>query len=269
MQTLDYIRDVQIYQNKSGYRFSVDALLLHSFASSNRAKLIADLCTGSGIIGLLAAKKHPKAHVYLVELQKSLYNLCVKNISLNNMSESVTAVHADINEIITDAKKRENLLSIGAHKGRHQKHIKQETDSPFELLMESAGCFDLVVSNPPFRKVKAGMVSSGDEKAIARHEIKISIHQLAEAASRLLAHRGRFCMIHLPERMTEIFDSMRGCGMEPKRLRTVHSNLESEASMILVEGIKGAKPGIKSDPPLILYNADGSYTKELNAMYNG
>ncbi|MDX9715085.1 MAG: methyltransferase [Dissulfurispiraceae bacterium] len=269
MQTLDYIRDVQIYQNKSGYRFSVDALLLHSFASTNQPKLIADLCAGSGIIGLLSAKKYPAAHVYLVELQKSLFNLCVKNIELNNMSSSTTAIHSDINDITAEAKKQENLLSIGAHKCRHHKHIKKETGSPFELLMENAGCFDLVLSNPPFRKVMAGMVSSGDEKAIARHEVKISIHQLADAASRLLAHRGRFCVIHLPDRMTEIFDSMRAAGIESKRLRSVHSNLESEASMILIEGVKGAKPGIKIDPPLILYNSDGSCTKELDAMYNG
>lgn len=269
MQTLDYIRDVQIYQNKSGYRFSVDALLLHAFASANNPKLIADLCAGSGIIGLLMAKKHPTARIFLVELQKSLFNLCVKNIELNNMSSTTTAVHSDINDITAEAKKRENLLSIGAHKSIHHKHSKQATDSPFEILMENAGCFDIVVSNPPFRKVKSGMVSSGDEKSIARHEIKISVNQLSDAASRLLAHRGRLCMIHLPERMTEIFDSFRQCGIEPKRLRAVHSNLESDSSMILIEGAKGAKPGVTIEPPLILYNADGSYTKELDAMYSG
>ncbi|MBN2654187.1 MAG: methyltransferase [Nitrospirae bacterium] len=269
MTTLDYIRDVQIYQHKSGYRFSVDALLLHSFASANNPKLIADLCAGSGIIGLLMAKKHPLSRIFLVELQKNLYNLSIKNIGLNNMSGSSIAVHSDINDITTEAKKRESILSIGAHKSIHHKQSKQKNDSPFELLMDNAGCFDLVVSNPPFRKVKSGMVSSGDEKSIARHEIKISIQQLSDAASRLLAHRGRFCMIHLPERMTEIFDSLRKYGIEPKRLRTVHSDIGSEASMILVEGVKGAKPGIKADPPLVLYNIDGSYTKELYAMYNG
>ncbi|MCI0469901.1 MAG: methyltransferase, partial [Nitrospirae bacterium] len=72
MLTLDHIRDIQIYQNRDGYRFSVDALLLYSFVNLTRIKRIADLGAGSGIIGILLARRYPSAAVALVELQKSL-----------------------------------------------------------------------------------------------------------------------------------------------------------------------------------------------------
>ncbi|MCL5062491.1 MAG: tRNA1(Val) (adenine(37)-N6)-methyltransferase [Nitrospirae bacterium] len=243
MLTLDTIRDIQIYQNKNGYRFSVDALLLFSFINLPRVKKIADLGAGSGIIGILLAKKYPHAEVTLIELQRSLARLAEKNVVLNKLKERVKVIRADLKEL---------------SKTRLFTHL------PILPFTDS----DLVVSNPPFRKVKTGRLSIGDEKAIARHEIKLSIKDLVKAGSTLLKHHGRLCIIHLPERLAEIMDAMKENNLEPKRLRFIHSSVSTEAKMVLIEAVKGGRPGLKTERPLFIYNEDGSYTDEMRDIYN-
>jgi tRNA1Val (adenine37-N6)-methyltransferase len=240
MLTLDSIRDIQVYQNKNGYRFSVDALLLFSFINLPRVKKIADLGSGSGIIGILLAKKYPNAEVTLIELQKSLARLAEKNASLNKLEKRIRVVKADIKTI-------------------PKKNFQRKIFS---------GNYDLVISNPPFRKVKTGRLSIGDEKAIARHEIKLSLKNMVKAGSTLLKHHGRLCIIHLPERLTEIIDAMKENNLETKRLRFIHSTISSEAKMVLIEAVKGGRAGLKTERPFFIYNEDGSYTDEIREIYN-
>lgn len=232
--TLDGIRDIKIYQNRDGYRFSVDAVLLYSFADMRYARHIADLGTGSGIIGLLLARKYPKANVTLVELQESLYRLAVKNIALNHLEDRVTAVLSDI------------------------RHIKEN----FEPMTN-----DLVVSNPPFRKPTTGKLSVGQERSIARHELALQFSELAAAASHLLKSKGRFFMIYHPERLLDAVDSLRLFRLEPKRIRFVHNDAGAESKIVMIEAVKEARPGVKIERPLFIYNTDGSYTAEVSAMY--
>ncbi len=243
MLTIDSIRDIQIYQNKNGYRFSVDALLLFSFIGLPRVKKIADLGAGSGIIGILLAKKYQHAEVALIELQRSLAKLAEKNVILNNLDDRVKVIRADLREL--------SKTRLFTH-----------------LHMLPFADFDLVVSNPPFRKVKTGRLSIGDEKAIARHEIKLSIKDLVKAGSTLLKHHGRLCIIHLPERLTEIIDAMQENNLEPKRMRFIHSTISSEAKMVLIEAVKGGKAGLKIERPFFIYNEDRSYTDEMREIYN-
>jgi tRNA1Val (adenine37-N6)-methyltransferase len=232
--TLDGIRDIKVYQNKDGYRFSVDAVLLSSFATMRYARHIADLGTGSGIIGLLLARKYPRASVTLVELQESLYRLAVKNIATNHLEDRVTAVMSDI------------------------RHLKES----FEPMM-----YDLVVSNPPFRKPTTGKLSVGEERSIARHELALKFSELAAGASHLLKAKGRFFMIYHPERLLDAVDSLRLFRLEPKRIRFVHNDAGAESKIVMIEAVKEARPGVKIERPLFIYNTDGSYTAEVSGMY--
>lgn len=254
MTTLDYIKDVHVYQNKTGYRFSVDALLLYSFVKLQRVKRIADLGAGSGIIGLLLAKKYKNSKVCLVEIQESLVQLAERNIVLNELADRVKALKADIKDL---CRRLSEIYIL-----RSQASI-QETSCDC-LLPES---FDLVVSNPPFRKTDAGLISNGDEKAIARHEIMLSLKDIVKTSSHLLKHHGRLCIIHLPERLAEILKTMSENELEPKRLRFVYSTISSEAKMMLIEAVKGGRTGLKIEKPLLIYNEDGSYTKEMREIY--
>lgn len=241
MLTLDSIRDIKIYQSKRGYRFSVDSLLVFSFVNVSHAKKIADLGAGSGIIGLLLAKKYLKAKVYLVELQKSLYENSLRNIEINKLKDRVYALNEDI-----------RLIAQG-------KVIPE--------LGENS--FDLVVSNPPFRAPDTGKISPEDERALARHELTLKLDDLLKASQRLLKNGGRLCLIYLPERLTELLIKLRNSGLEPKRLRAVHSTLNEPARMVLVEAVKGRRQGLIFEKPFIIYNDDRSYTEEMKEILEG
>ena len=157
MLTLDSILDIQLYQHKSGYRFSADAVLLSAFINTPRLKKVADFGAGSGIIGLLLAKKYPAAEITLIELQENLVRLAEKNAALNGLDKKAKVVHADIRELFTDV------------------YVRKTGCDPLHT-------YDLVVSNPPFRKTKSGLISPDDEKAMARHEIHLPIASIMKSA---------------------------------------------------------------------------------------
>ena len=234
--TLDSIRDIKLYQSKLGYRFSVDSILLYSFVTLKKVKTIADLGAGIGIVGVLLAKKYPEARVMLFEIQESLAKLAEENVILNCLEDRVKVITCDIRNL------------------------------PSQPLMPSD--FDLVVSNPPFRSLKSGRLNIEEERAIARHEIKLRLKELVETVSYLLRIKGRFCFIYHPWRLSALIETLRRADLEPKRLRFVHSHISSEAKMILLEAVKNGKAGLKVDRPLFLYEENGSYTKELQEIYN-
>ena len=233
--TLDSIRDIKLYQSKTGYRFSVDSLLLFDFVNLKQIKRVADLGAGSGIVGILLAKKYSEAAVTLFELQESLIELAKKNILINHLEDRVKVVPCDLR------------TAPGA-------------------CAEPQG-YDLVVSNPPFRKIKSGRLNTGEERSIARHEIKLSLPELIRTSAYLLRARGRFSIVYHPNRLSELIAALRDQGMEPKRLRFVHSRVSSEAKMVLLDAVKGGRTGIKVENPLFLYNDDGSYTDEMMEIY--
>jgi tRNA1Val (adenine37-N6)-methyltransferase len=237
--TLDSIRDIRLYQPRKGYRFSVDSLLLYDFVKLKNVRRIGDLGAGSGIVGILLAKRYPHAEITLFEIQNSLAALAEKNTALNCLEDRVKVIQTDIREI--------KLL----HSSLFTPHS-----------------FDLLVSNPPFRRLRSGLISEEEEKAIARHEIKLRLYELIDAASYLLKAKGRFCMVYHPSRLLELMDILKKRDLEPKRLRLVHSHISSEAKMVLLEATKGGKSGVKIDKPLFIYNEDGSYTDEVRGIYN-
>ncbi len=233
--TLDGIRDIKLYQNRKGYRFSVDALLLYSFVNVKNAGNIIDLGAGSGVIGLLLAKKYTGAKVLLLELQESLFRLAERNIRINNLQENVHAILSDI------------------------KDVRQ---------VVAPQSYDVIVSNPPFRKPKSGRISAGEEKAIARHEMRLNLDDLADAASYLLKARGRFFMIFHPERILEVADALRLKRLEPKRIRFVYNDAGAESRIVMIEAVKGGRAGLKIDNPLYIYDKNGSYTVEVQKIYD-
>jgi len=233
--TFDSIRDIRLYQSKMGYRFSVDSLLLYNFINLKKVNTIADLGAGTGIVGMLLAKKYPEAKVTLFEIQDGLVTLAEKNVIQNRLEDRVNVVKCDIRTL--------------------------PSQTPI------FGHFNLVISNPPFRRLKSGRLNVEEERAIARHEIKLRLKELVEAVSSLLRVKGRFCVIYHPWRLSELISTFRMADLEPKRLRFVHSSISSEAKMILMEAVKNGNPGLKVEKPLYLYEENGCYTKELKGIY--
>ncbi|MBI5189830.1 MAG: tRNA1(Val) (adenine(37)-N6)-methyltransferase [Nitrospirae bacterium] len=238
METLDSIKirdlEVEVYQTKSGYRFSLDALLLADFPEVRTVSRILELGAGSGVVSLLLAKRYPKAKVVGVEIQDGLFGRAVRNAEVNGLSGRVEFMHIDLKEL------------------------------PKTLPPEG---FDLVVMNPPFRKPGTGKISPGDERAIARHEMTAGLDDMLKSASAMLRNRGRLCIVYNPTRLAELFHLMRENALEPKRLRTIHSTVADEASMALIEAVKCGASGMKVLPPLFVYESHKVYTAEMRAFY--
>lgn len=224
---------LKILQKKKGYRFSIDAAILAYHIHLKDTETAVDLGTGCGIIPIILAHRIASARIYGIEIQEDLAELASRNVKLNRMDDRITVVHADIKDL--------------------RSHLEP-------------GAADVVFSNPPYRKVVSGRVSPEPERAVARHEIKASLSDVVSVAEKLLRHSGRLVVIYPAERAADLIVKMRASRLEPKRLRLVHSRLHSEAELIVAEGLKHGRPGLKVASPLILCKTDGSYTDEVKEM---
>jgi len=86
-------------------------------------------------------------------------------------------------------------------------------------------------------------------------------------AGRMLRTAGKFIMIYSAERLTDLLVQLRSVRIEPKFIRFIHAKQETEAKLILLEGLKEGNPGLKVGAPLVLYQSDGTYTDQATAMF--
>jgi len=237
-ETLDDLHagGVKIVQPKSGYRFSLDPLLLCAFAEIPARAKVADLGTGSGIIPLLLANAGKGRDFVGIELQTELAERAERSVQLNGLQERIRIVCADVLEL------------------------------PGEFV---PGGFDAVVTNPPYRKPVSGRVAPGVERGAARHELAGGLTDFLRTSAFLLNNRGRFYVVYLAERLAELLDEMRTYRLEPKRLRTVHSRADKPAKLVLVEGRKNARSGLTVAAPLIVYREGKGreYTEEMEKIF--
>ena len=127
--------------------------------------------------------------------------------------------------------------------------------------------FDFVVTNPPYKKLETGKTNKSEYKYISRHDVTASLEDFIKATKYLLKDKACFYMVHRPDRLVDIIELMRRYKIEPKKIRFVHSTIDKEPTLVLIKGIKNAKPFLKIEKPLIIYNKDGMYTDEIYRIY--
>lgn len=237
-ETLDalFAGRIRLFQSRAGYRFSLDALLLAYFAVIRDGDSIVDLGTGNGVIPLVLAHRCPSARLIGIELQASMVERARRNVRLNQLDARIKIIHSD---------------------------VRSRKDFP------KAGSADVVVCNPPYRKSGSGRISVVDEKRIARHESSGALGEFLGAAAFLLGNKGRLALVYTAARCADLFFAMRQARLEPKRLRLVHSFYDAEASLVLVEGMKNGRPGLKVEPPLTVYRHGKEYSAEVAEMIAG
>lgn len=225
---------LKIIQKKSGYRFSIDAVLLANFAGIKKGDSVVDLGSGSGVIPLILSFRHKSVNVTGVELDAESVDMANRSVEVNNLSKKISIVEGDIRGI---------------------KKI---------LPPESFGC---VLANPPYGKPHAGKINPNEQIAAARHEIAGGLDDFLGAASYLLKYKGRLSIIYPARRFADVIAGMRSFNIEPKRVQIVHSREGEGARIVLVEGIKGGGVEMEVMKPLYIYALDGSYTVEIEEMY--
>ena len=223
-----------IIQNPAKFCFGMDAVLLSGFANVKAGETAIDLGTGTGIIPILLEAKTQGAHFTGLEIQPESADMAKRSVAYNHL---------------------ENKIDI---------EIGNIRDASAQF---GASSFHVVTTNPPYMTGQHGLTNPNEAKAIARHEILCTLEDVIRESARLLKPRGRFYMVHRPFRLSEIMCLMHQYGLEPKRMRLVHPFIDKEPNMVLIEGLRGGKPRITVEKPLIVYKEPGVYTDEIYEIY--
>lgn len=224
----------RIIQDPDKFCFGMDAVLLSGFASAPDGGRVLDLGTGTGIIPILMAAKTGARELVGLEIQPESAEMANRSVILNDLEEKVKIVEGNI----------------------------KEAGELFE-----AASFDVVTSNPPYMIGGHGLQNPDGPKAIARHEVLCDLEDVVKAAARCLKPGGKFYMVHRPFRLAEIMVVMNRYKLEPKRMRLVYPFIDKEPIMVLIEGARGGKSRITVEPPLIIYESQHKYTKEIYDIY--
>lgn len=232
---LEY-KGLKIIQKKDGFCFGIDAVLLSDFAKDirNNSKVV-DLGTGTGILPILLSAKTNASKIIGIEIQEEIAEMANRSILLNELESKI--------EIIN-----ENIKNL------------------YEKL--EVGTYDVVVSNPPYKKLETGLTNENKIKYISRHEVEANLEDFISVSSKLLKNNGSIYMVHRPERLAEIMFLLKRYNLEPKILKCVQSNINKPPKLILIKAVKNAKAFLKIEKPIYVYTLKGEYTDEILKIYN-
>ena len=228
------IKGYEIIQHKGKFCFGMDAVLLSSFANVKKGEKALDLGTGTGILPLLLEAKCSGEYYAGLEIQEESADMARRSVIHNHLQNKIEIVTGDIKEA---------------------------------AKIFTAASFDVITTNPPYMAGEHGLKNENESIYIARHEALCTLEDVLRESASILRPKGRFYMVHRPFRMAEILAGMSRWGIEPKRLRLVYPYVDKEPNMMLVEGLRGGKPRMTVEAPLIVYNKDGTYTKEIYRIY--
>lgn len=224
----------RLIQDTDQFCFGTDAVLLADFAKAKAGEKVMDLCSGTGVVSILMLARYPKALYSALELQPQMVALSKRSVALNQIEDKVQIFEGDVRQVKAQFAPRS---------------------------------FQALTVNPPYMKVEDAITSAHTPVALARHEISCSLRDIMEAAAYLLTDKGRFYMVHKPQRLVEIIDEMLRVKIEPKRLRMVHPFVDKAPAQVLIEGSLHGGRELRIEPPLITYEKPGIYTQEMKEVY--
>lgn len=227
-------KNLKIIQNKNGFCFGIDAVLLANFAKNmKKSDLVVDLCTGTGIIPILLSGKTNAKKIIGVEIQSDCVDMAMRSVKMNSLENKIEIIERDLKNL------KDDIL---------------------------AGTVDTVTVNPPYKEKGNGIINETNALTISRHEIYCTLEDVIKESARLLKTGGSFYMIHKPERLVDIFYLMRTYKIEPKHIRFVHPSKDKIANLVLIEGSKDGGKFLKFDKPLYVYE-NGEYTDDIYDIY--
>ena len=256
--------NLKIIQNKDGFCFGIDSVLISDYAKKDIKKnaLGVDLGTGTGIISILLSAKTRLSKIIGIEVQKEVADMAQRSIELNGLQNKIEIKNVNIKNIIQNIdnsklEKRKKQVKLG--------NIQTETHKEKDNIWLEK--FDFVVTNPPYKKLETGKVNESEYKYISRHEVTANLEDFIKVSKYLLKDKGSFFMVHRPDRLVDIIELMRKYKLELKNIRFIYPSVDKSPNLVLIKGIKNAKPFLKIDKPLIVYNQNGEYTDEIYEIY--
>ena len=228
-------KGLKIIQNKNWFCFGIDSVLLSDFAKDIKNNSnVFDLGTGTGIISILLSKKINAKKITGIEIQEDVFKMAKKSVELNNL-KNVEIINEDIKNL--------------------KKLFKQNS-------------VDAIVTNPPYIKKEHGLKNENENKLISRHEIKCNLEDIIKTSNYLLKDKGALYMVHRPDRLVDVINTLRENKIEPKLIKFIYPNKNKECNLFLIKAVKNSKGFLKIKKPLYVYNEDGSYTDDILEIYN-
>lgn len=228
--------NLKIIQNEKWFCFGIDAVLLSDFAKNiKKDSMVMDLGTGTGIISILLCEKTDLKKIIGVEIQEEVYDIACRNSKLNNLENKFEVIN-------------ENILNL--------KNIYDKRT------------LDVIVTNPPYKKINTGVVNYEEKRLISRHEVLATLEDYINISSNLLKDKGEFYIVHRPDRLVDILNNMRKYKLEPKEIRLVYSYNNKPPKLVLIKGVKNGKAFLRFRENLYIYNKNGEYTDEILKIYN-
>lgn len=231
---LEY-KGLKIIQDKEGFCFGIDSILLSDFAKDiKQNSKVLDLGTGTGIIATLLCEKTKLKQIIGIEIQKEIAKMAEQSIKLNNLEEKFQIINTDI----------KNLT---------------------QLLPQQS--FDAIVTNPPYKKQQTGITNKNQKQLISRHETTATLEDFIKISNKMLKDKGNLYIVHRPDRIVDLIETLRKNKLEPKKIKFVHPNIEKEPNLVLIKATKNANPFLKIEKPLYVYNQNKTYTNEILEIY--
>ena len=217
------------------FRPGTDSFLLSSLPRLSAGLRVCDLGCGTGLLGLLLLQRQPDLRVTGIDIQAPAISLAEQAAAENRLVDRLTFRCADL------------------------RHVRQYFPT---------GSFDLAVSNPPYYVPVSGKVSQDAARCTARSESEATLADICAAAAYLLRWGGKFCLVHKPERLTDLLCTLRAHRLEPKRIRLVRHHAGADANLVLIAARRGGKPGVMLEPELLLFTPDGQETTDYRRIYH-
>ena len=232
---LEY-KGLKMIQNKEGFCFGIDSILLSDFAKNIKKEArVLDLGTGTGIIATLLCGKTELSEIIGIEVQKEVAEMAKRSIQLNHLENKFRII-------------QDNIVNLN-------NYFEKNT-------------FDAIVTNPPYKKIETGIQNEDTRKLISRHEIEANIEDFIKICKDMLKDKGEFYIVYRPERLVDLLSLMRKYKIEAKKIRFVYSNVNAISKLVLVQGIKNARPFLKLESNLYIYDEKGNYTEEILKIYH-
>lgn len=271
---------LRILQDPARFCFGMDAVLLASYVQMKKARRALDLGTGNGILPLLLSARTDCAHLTGLEIQPASADLAARSVALNGLEDRISIVQGDIREAGRLFKAASfdfitcNPPYRPAGTGRVSGKKQVAVASAAEGEIQAAGTGRVPgqdqltgIDQSAENGGKADLLESFDPRAIARHELLCTLDDVVSAAAKLVRPGGHFYLVHRPLRLAEILTKLTLAGLEPKRMRLVYPHVDEAPNMVLLDCVRGGAPELRVEPPLIVYEKDGSYTPELRRLY--
>ncbi len=227
---------LDLMQPREGPRVSIDTVLLSAWARIRSGERVLEMGTAHGAVAFLMALRFPRAGMIEgLEIQEELYRLAEENLEINGLNGRVRFLLGDLRD--------------------HRRLFKPQS-------------YDVLVVNPPYDNPRQARESRSSQSATARQGVHCTLEDVARAARFLLRNKGRFYAVIRANRAAEMVEVLSMNSLEPKRWRSVHHRADREASVVLLQASRAAAKGLRVEPPLIVFGADGRYTSQTLEAYD-